>query len=159
MFQKGNIMPYVLIGRYNYWRGDKWGCSEGIYANEAEANQQNRNIKEYELEECKLTLHFYIIDKPYGEEPYLRYEAAEAEEKPKTYMLKHTPKGFFGVKINKEYIGIMIPDFTYGKVILLERDDEKAKSIIRSYYAAKIKEEEEKIKQYNGLMSLNCKEV
>lgn len=29
----------ILSGRYNYWRGDKWGCSEGIYADEA--NQQN----------------------------------------------------------------------------------------------------------------------
>lgn len=24
----------LLSGRYNYWRGDKWGCSEGIYADE-----------------------------------------------------------------------------------------------------------------------------
>jgi len=24
----------VLSGKYNYWRGDKWGCSEGIYADE-----------------------------------------------------------------------------------------------------------------------------
>lgn len=24
----------ILSGRYNYWRGDKWGCSEGIYADE-----------------------------------------------------------------------------------------------------------------------------
>lgn len=23
-----------LSGRYNYWRGDKWGCSDGIYADE-----------------------------------------------------------------------------------------------------------------------------
>lgn len=25
----------ILSGRYNYWRGEKWGCSEGIYADEA----------------------------------------------------------------------------------------------------------------------------
>ena len=24
----------LLGGRFNYWRGDKWGCSEGIYADE-----------------------------------------------------------------------------------------------------------------------------
>lgn len=24
----------ILSGRYNYWRGERWGCSEGIYANE-----------------------------------------------------------------------------------------------------------------------------
>lgn len=29
----------ILSGRYNYWRGEKWGCSEGIYADEA--NPQN----------------------------------------------------------------------------------------------------------------------
>lgn len=105
-----------------------------------------------------MVLHFYIISKPYGEEPYLRYEAAEAEEKPKTYMLKHNPRGVFGVRINKESIGVMNPDFIYGKVILLERDDEKAKSIIRNYYEAKIKEEEEKIKKYKILSNLDCKE-
>jgi len=24
----------LLSGRYNYWKGDKWGCSEGVYADE-----------------------------------------------------------------------------------------------------------------------------
>lgn len=24
----------VLSGRYNFWHGDKWGCSYGIYADE-----------------------------------------------------------------------------------------------------------------------------
>lgn len=24
----------VLSGKYNFWRGDKWGCSELIYADE-----------------------------------------------------------------------------------------------------------------------------
>lgn len=24
----------VLSGRYNYWRGEKWGCSEGVYGDE-----------------------------------------------------------------------------------------------------------------------------
>ena len=27
----------VLGGRFNYWRGDKWGCSEGIYADEIDS--------------------------------------------------------------------------------------------------------------------------
>jgi hypothetical protein len=24
----------VLNGRYNFWHGDKWGCTYGIYADE-----------------------------------------------------------------------------------------------------------------------------
>jgi hypothetical protein len=28
----------LLRGRYNYWYGDKWGCSEGVYADEKKFN-------------------------------------------------------------------------------------------------------------------------
>ena len=31
----------LLSGRYNYWRGEKWGCSDGIYADEAGDKKDN----------------------------------------------------------------------------------------------------------------------
>ena len=33
LYLECEIYP-ILSGRYNFWRGGRWGCSEGIYANE-----------------------------------------------------------------------------------------------------------------------------
>lgn len=46
------IRPYTLScdrypelgGRYNYWRGDKRGCSDGIYADEVKKIDDNERI-------------------------------------------------------------------------------------------------------------------
>lgn len=100
-----------------------------------------------------MKLHFYFIEKPWRREPHIKYVSAEVEEKPKTYIVKERIRGFYESRISKCKIGIMLTGYKE-KVILLERDDEKAKRIFTEYYNLLISCREKEISDYKGIIKM-----
>lgn len=98
-----------------------------------------------------MKLHFYLLEEPWNAEPYIRHEEVEAEEKPKTYTLKERPENIYVRRIEKWKIGCMLTDFGK-KVILLERDDDKAKQIFIEHFNSLIDNIEKRIAEYTKII-------
>lgn len=100
-----------------------------------------------------MKLHFYFIEQPWNGTPYIRYESVEAEERPKTYILKERPNGIYVSRIAKEKIGTMLTEYRK-KLILLEQDDEKAKEIFFEYCKTIIRKCENEISDSNNMLKI-----
>lgn len=99
-----------------------------------------------------MKLHFYFLEDPYGREMYVRHEEAEADEGARSYILKEMPNSQYVERINKKDANGRVME--YGKkVILTERDDEKARQVFSEYYNLCIQKEEREIKRYKDIIN------
>lgn len=72
-----------------------------------------------------MKLYFYILEEPYRDKPFVRFEECEVEEKPKTYTLITRPIGYYYSRASKNDIGRKIDNV----IFLLERNGSLARSI------------------------------
>ncbi len=74
-----------------------------------------------------MKLYFYILERPFMREPFIRFEECEVIEKPKTYYpVGKLPKGVYRSFIRKGEIGNFL-DSNFKNVIVLDKNDsEKA---------------------------------
>ena len=74
----------------------------------------------------QMKLYFYILESPYNEEPFIRFEECSVVEKPKTYKpIERFHSGIYGAYFLKENIGRLTG--TYKKsVALVVNDPERA---------------------------------
>lgn len=95
-----------------------------------------------------MKLYFYILERPYKREPYVRFEECEVEEKQKTYRaVDKFPRGIYRRYIVKREIdGILNPDSSTPYIPLLYENTVYAKQMFKNFIEEKIRVEEEKLK-------------
>lgn len=96
-----------------------------------------------------MKLHFFVFKKNITEKFCLMHKEVEAEEKQKVYILDNPPSVQYAKRISKKDIGVCIPNYFDERVVLLEKDDKKAKDLFREYHAMMIAEEQRKIRIHN----------
>lgn len=90
-----------------------------------------------------MKLYFYILEKPYNENPFVRFEECEVIEKPKTYYAKDKfPIGVYGCYIRKSDIG-HVSGYSNNLVVLTEPNAKVAKEIFMKLYESNVRQKEE----------------
>ena len=86
-----------------------------------------------------MKLYFYILERPFREEPYIKSEECEVEEKPKTYRpIGRFPSSYYRYYVKKEDVGHILD--SYGmKLILCENNPKLAMDLFRKYINTKIR--------------------
>ena len=89
-----------------------------------------------------MKLYFYILERPYNENPFVRFEECEVIEKPKTYKPKDRfPRGVYNSYINKSNIGHVF-GYCSDLVVLTERNPKVAKELFARLYQSQVRREE-----------------
>ena len=109
-----------------------------------------------------MKIHIYSLYSSLYKPTEIRYEVCEAEEKPKTYVLEKYPNHFSKKVLSKDEIGKV--QGTYERcVILLERNDELAKSLILKEYQDMLEDRERHVEnmktKINGIKNCEIVEV
>ena len=92
-----------------------------------------------------MKLYFYILERPYNKNPFLRFEECEVIEKPKTYYPKDKfPRGVHNCYINKDDIGI-VSGYSNNLAVLTEPNAKQAKEIFAELYKSIVRQEEESL--------------
>lgn len=74
-----------------------------------------------------MKLYFYILEKPFTKEPFIRFEECEVIEKPKTYYpVDKFPNGIYRGFIRKDEIGDFLDRYLKNVIVLDKNDSEKA---------------------------------
>ena len=90
-----------------------------------------------------MKLYFYILERPYNQKPFVRFEECEVIEKPKTYYPKDKfPMGVYNCYINKQDIG-RISGYSNNLVVLTEPNVKFAKEIFTKLYESNVRQKEE----------------
>ena len=89
-----------------------------------------------------MKLYFYILEKPYNKNPFVRFEECEVIEKPKTYKPKDRfPSGVFNCYISKSDIG-HVSGYSNNLVVLTEPNVKFAKEIFAELYESNVRQKE-----------------
>ena len=92
-----------------------------------------------------MKLYFYILEKPYNKNPFVRFEECEVIEKPKTYYPKDKfPRGVYNAYISKSDIG-HISGYSSNLVVLTEPNAKVAKEIFTKLYESNVRQKEESL--------------
>lgn len=92
-----------------------------------------------------MKLYFYILEKPYNKNPFVRFEECEVIEKPKTYKAKDRfPSGVYNCYINKNDIGI-VSGYSNNLVVLTEPNAKMAKELYTKLYESNVRQKEESL--------------
>ena len=92
-----------------------------------------------------MKLYFYILEKPYNENPFVRFEECEVIEKPKTYYAKDKfTIGVYGCYISKLDIG-HVSGYSNNIVVLTEPNSKLAKEIFTKLYESNVRQKEESL--------------
>ena len=90
-----------------------------------------------------MKLYFYILEKPYGQNPFVRFDECEVIEKPKTYKPKDKfPSGVYNCYISKSDIG-HVSGYSNNLVVLTEPNAKLAKEIFAKLYESNVRQKEE----------------
>ena len=92
-----------------------------------------------------MKLYFYILEKPYNKNPFVRFEECEVIEKPKTYKPKDRfPMGVYGCYVSKSDIGT-VSGYSNNLVVLTEPNAKFAKEIFTKLYESDIRQKEKSL--------------
>ena len=92
-----------------------------------------------------MKLYFYILERPYGKNPFVRFEECEVIEKPKTYKPKDRfPNGVYNRYISKSDIG-HVSGYSNNLVVLTEPNAKLAKEIFTKLYESNVRQKEESL--------------
>ena len=90
-----------------------------------------------------MKLYFYILEKPYNKNPFVRFEECEVIEKPKTYKPKGSfPMGVYRSYISKSNIG-HVSGYSNNLVVLTEPNATDAKELFTKIYESNVRQKEE----------------
>ena len=94
-----------------------------------------------------MKLYFYILEKPYNKNPFVRFEECEVIEKPKTYYpVDKFPSGVYLGYINKSDIR-HVSGYNNNLVVLTEPNAKLAKEIFTKLYKSNIRQKEESVEK------------
>ena len=92
-----------------------------------------------------MKLYFYILEKPYNKDPFVRFEECEVIEKPKTYYpVDKLPSGVYRRYINKSDIR-RVSGYGNNLVVLTEPNAKFAKEIFTKLYESNVRQAEESL--------------
>ena len=92
-----------------------------------------------------MKLYFYILERPYDKNPFVRFEECEVIEKPKTYKPKDKfPRGVYNSYISKSNIGI-VSGYSNNLVVLTEPNAKVAKELFTKLYDSNVRQKEESL--------------
>ena len=90
-----------------------------------------------------MKLYFYILEKPYNKNPFVRFEECEVIEKKNTYYpVDKFPNGIYRSYINKSDIS-HVSGYSYNLVVLTEPNEKLAKEIFARMYESNVRQKEE----------------
>ena len=101
-----------------------------------------------------MKLYFYILEKPYNKNPFVRFEECEVIEKPKTYYPQDKfPRGVYNVYISKQDIG-HISGHSSNLVVLTEPNAKVAKEIFAKLYESNVRLAEESLSEAKAMLNV-----
>ena len=90
-----------------------------------------------------MKLYFYILEKPYNKNPFVRFEECEVIEKPKTYKPKDRfPMGVYRSYVSKSDIGT-VSGYSNNLVVLTEPNSKVAKELFTKIYESNVRQKKE----------------
>ena len=100
-----------------------------------------------------MKLYFYILETPYSQNPFVRFEECEVIEKPKTYKPKDKfPSGVYNCYISKQDIG-RISGYSNNLVVLTEPNAKLAKEIFTKLYDSNVRQKEESLAKAKSMLN------
>ena len=100
-----------------------------------------------------MKLYFYILEKPYNKNPFVRFEECEVIEKPKTYKPKDRfPSGVFNCYISKSDIG-HVSGYSNNLVVLTEPNAKVAKELFTKLYESNVRQKEESLAKAKSMLN------
>ena len=100
-----------------------------------------------------MKLYFYILEKPYNKNPFIRFEECEVIEKPKTYKPKNRfPRGVYNSYISKSDIG-NVSGYSNNLVVLTEPNAKLAKEIFTKLYESNVRQKEESLAKAKSILN------
>ena len=100
-----------------------------------------------------MKLYFYILERPYNKNPFVRFEECEVIEKPKTYYPKDKfPSGVYNYYISKSDIG-HISGYSNNLVVLTEPNAKVAKELFTKIYESNVRQKEESLAEAKNILS------
>ena len=100
-----------------------------------------------------MKLYFYILEKPYKKNPFVRFEECEVIEKPKTYYPKDKfPRGVYNSYISKSDIG-HISGYSNNLVVLTEPNAKLAKELFTKLYESNVRHKEESLAEAKTILN------
>lgn len=100
-----------------------------------------------------MKLYFYILERPYNEKPFVRFDECEVIEKPKTYYpVDRLPSGIYGVYVSKKDIG-HISGYSNNLVVLTENNPALAKEIFARMCESAVRQAEERLKNEKAVLN------
>ena len=92
-----------------------------------------------------MKLYFYILEKYFNKNPFVRLEECEVIEKPKTYKPKDKfPSGVYNSYISKSDIG-HVSGYSNNLVVLTEPNAKLAKELYTKLYESNVRQKEESL--------------
>ena len=100
-----------------------------------------------------MKLYFYILQKPYNKNPFVRFEECEVIEKPKTYYpTDKFPSGIYRSFVKKEDIG-RVSTYVNTCVILTEPNAKLAKEIFTELHESIVRQKEESLAEAKATLN------
>ena len=100
-----------------------------------------------------MKLYFYILEKPYNKNPFVRFEECEVIEKTKTYYPKDRfPSGVYNCYINKNDIGI-VSGYSNNLVVLTEPNAKVAKELFTKLYEINVRQKEKHLAEAKVILN------
>ena len=100
-----------------------------------------------------MKLYFYILEKPYNKNPFVRFEECEVIEKPKTYKPKDRfPSGVYNCYISKSDIG-HVSGYSNNLVVLTEPNSKVAKEIFMKLYESNVRQKAESLAKAKTMLN------
>ena len=100
-----------------------------------------------------MKLYFYILEKPYNKNPFVRFEECEVIEKPKTYKPKDRfPMGVYRSYISKSNIG-HVSGYSNNLVVLTEPNAKVAKELFMKIYERNVSLAEKSLAKAKSMLN------
>ena len=100
-----------------------------------------------------MKLYFYILERPYNKNPFVRFEECEVIEKPKTYKPKDRfPMGVYRSYVSKSDIGT-VSGYSNNLVVLTEPNAKVAKKLFMKIYERNVRQKEEHLAEAKVILN------
>ena len=101
-----------------------------------------------------MKLYFYILERPYNQKPFVRFEECEVIEKPNTYYPKDKfPSGVYNSYIRKSDIG-HVSGYSNNLVVLTEPNAKLAREIFAKMYESNVRQKEESLAEAKAMLNV-----
>ena len=101
-----------------------------------------------------MKLYFYILERPYNKNPFVRFDECEVIEKPKTYYPKDKfPRGVYNAYISKSDIG-HISGYSSNLVVLTEPNAKLAREIFAKMYESNVRRAQASLSEAKAMLNV-----